>query len=91
MPPLLFKPAGLVHPEEFQDQSDYHDYADDIKDAVHTVSPAIDVLNIYFFNFLHPLVQLLALLSQSLLSEDDQDHANSMCKWPAKIRKKSSV
>jgi hypothetical protein len=52
MPPLLFKPAGLVHPEELQDHHDYHDDADDIKDAVHTFSPAIDVLNIDFFNFL---------------------------------------
>jgi hypothetical protein len=50
MPPLLFKPAGLVHPEELQDHHDYHDDADDIKDAVHTFSPAIDVLNIDFFN-----------------------------------------
>jgi len=52
MPPLLFKPAGLVHPEELQDHHDYHDDADDVKDAVHTFSPAIDVLNIDFFNFL---------------------------------------
>jgi hypothetical protein len=48
MPPQLFKPAGLVHPEELQDHHDYHDDADDIKNAVHTFSPAIDVLNIDF-------------------------------------------
>jgi hypothetical protein len=55
MPPLLFKPTGLVHPEELQDHHDYHDDADNIKDAVHTFSPAIDVLNIDFFNFLYPM------------------------------------
>jgi hypothetical protein len=52
MPPLLFKPTGLVRPEKLQDHPDYHDHAHDIKHAVHTFSPAIDVLNIDFFNFL---------------------------------------
>jgi hypothetical protein len=50
VPLLLFKPAGLVHPEELQGHHDNHDDTDDIKDAVHTFSPAIN-LNIDFFNF----------------------------------------
>ena len=49
MPPLLFKPAGLVHPEELQDHHEDHDDADNIKDAVHTFSPAFDVSNLDFF------------------------------------------
>jgi hypothetical protein len=40
----------LEHPGELQDHHDYHDDADDIKNAVHTLSPAIDVLSIDFFN-----------------------------------------
>jgi len=51
MPPLLFKPAVLEHPGELQDHHDYHDNSDDIKDAVHTFSPAIDVLKYRFLQF----------------------------------------
>jgi hypothetical protein len=49
MPPLS---AGLEYPGELQDHHDYHDDADDIKNAVHTFPPASDVLNIDFFNYL---------------------------------------
>ena len=34
------------------------------------------------------LGQLLALLSKNRQSYDYQDHADSICKWPANIRKK---
>jgi len=37
------------------------------------------------------LGQFLALLSKSLHSDDDQDHANIICKWPASGRKELSV
>ena len=67
MSPLLFKPAGLVHPEELQDHHDYHDNADDIKDAVHTFSPAIDVLNIDFFNFLLPMKAMTMPIKASVV------------------------
>jgi hypothetical protein len=33
------------------------------------------------------LGQLLALLSKNPHSDDDQDHANGICKWPANDRK----
>jgi hypothetical protein len=46
---LKSNPAGLVHPEELQDHHDDHDDADNIKDAVHTFSPAFDVSNLDFF------------------------------------------
>jgi hypothetical protein len=65
MPPLLFKPTGLVQPEELQDHPDYHDDADDIKDAVHTFSPAIDVLDIDFFNFLYPMKAMTRAIKAS--------------------------
>ena len=35
------------------------------------------------------LGQLLALLSKNLHSYDDQDHANSISKWPANNRRKA--
>jgi len=37
------------------------------------------------------LGQLLALLRKNPHSDDDQDHANSICKWPANNRGRAGV
>ena len=37
------------------------------------------------------LGQLLALLSKNLYSYDNQDHADSICKWPARNQKNQAV